>query len=215
MKQTNEPLLEELKAHKIIAILRGIEDKHADAAAEALIDGGIKFMEITLNTDGAFGMISRWQRKYGDKAYIGAGTVTNVQQAKEAVAAGARFLISPNVDEAVIDYAVRQDIAVWPGAMTPTEIVRAYEAGAAAVKLFPMASLGTGYLKEIKAPLNHIPIIATGGVDLDNFATYFEAGAAAVGMGSKLINLEWVRQGKLDQVRQRAEAFVAAANQLN
>src|SRR5690606_26982004 len=115
----------------------------------------ISIIEATMNTDGALGMISRWRERYEGKALIGAGTVLDLQMAKEAVAAGAEFLVSPNLDEEVVAYGVANDIAVCPGTMTPTEIVRAIKAGAAAVKVFPSGSLGLSYIKEIKAPLSN------------------------------------------------------------
>ncbi|MEV5027286.1 bifunctional 4-hydroxy-2-oxoglutarate aldolase/2-dehydro-3-deoxy-phosphogluconate aldolase [Paenibacillus sp. LPE1-1-1.1] len=207
-------MLELLLQHKIVAILRGIEDRHADAAAQALIDGGIYMMEITMNTDGAAAMINRWRTKFDGKAAVGAGTVTDVALAEQAVAAGAQFLISPNLDEEVIAYGRERGVSVWPGVMTPTEIVKAWKAGADAVKIFPMGTLGIGYLQEIRGPLDTIPMIATGGVDLHNIADYFKAGANAVGMGSKLVNLEWVREGKFDQVTEKARQFVEAVKAL-
>lgn len=207
-------MLEQLLQHKIVAILRGIEDRHADAAAQALIDGGIHMMEITMNTDGAAAIIDRWRTKFDGKAAVGAGTVIDVAAAEEAVAAGAQFLISPNLDEEVIAYGRERGVAVWPGVMTPTEIVRAWKAGADAVKLFPMGTLGTGYLQEIRGPLNGIPILATGGVDLHNIADYFKSGANAVGMGGKLINLEWVREGKFNLITERARQFADAVSVL-
>ncbi len=204
-------MLKLLLEHKIVAILRGIEDRHADAAGRALIDGGIRLMEITMNTAGAAAMIDRWRSRFDGEAAVGAGTVTDVALAEEAVAAGAQFLISPNLDEEVIAYGRERGISVWPGVMTPTEIVKAVKAGADAVKIFPMGTLGVGYLKEIRGPLNDIPMIATGGADLPNIAEYFEAGANAVGLGSKLVNLQWVREGKLELVEERARLFVSAA----
>ncbi|NBD23761.1 bifunctional 4-hydroxy-2-oxoglutarate aldolase/2-dehydro-3-deoxy-phosphogluconate aldolase [Paenibacillus glycinis] len=204
-------MLERLKQEKVVAIFRGIEDRHADGAAEALLAGGISLMEITMNTEGAAGMISRWLDKYGSQAGIGAGTVLDLEMAKEAVAAGAQFLISPNLDEAVVEYGLKTGVPVWPGVMTPTEIVRAWKAGAEAVKIFPMGSLGLKYLTEIRAPLDRIPMLATGGVDLANIADYFKAGACAVGMGSKLVNLEWVKSGRFDLLTERARKFVEAA----
>lgn len=207
-------MLELLLQHKIVAILRGIEDRHADDTAQALIDGGIYMMEITMNTEGAAAMINRWRTKFDGKAAVGAGTVTDVALAEQAVAAGAQFLISPNFDEEVMAYGREQGLSVWPGVMTPTEIVKAWKAGADAVKIFPMGTLGIGYLQEIRGPLNEIPMIATGGVDLHNIADYFKAGANAVGMGSKLVNLEWVREGKFDQVTERARQFVEAVRAL-
>ncbi|CAM3990072.1 bifunctional 4-hydroxy-2-oxoglutarate aldolase/2-dehydro-3-deoxy-phosphogluconate aldolase [Paenibacillus alkaliterrae] len=207
-------MLELLMQHKIVAILRGIEDRHADAAGKALIDGGIHMMEITMNTEGAAVMIERWRNKFDGKAAVGAGTVTDVELAEQAVAAGAQFLISPNLDEEVIAYGRERGLSVWPGVMTPTEIVKAWKAGADAVKIFPMGTLGVDYLKEIRGPLNDIPMIATGGVDLHNITDYFKAGANGVGMGGKLVNLEWVREGKWDQITERARQFVAAVQAL-
>jgi 2-dehydro-3-deoxyphosphogluconate aldolase/(4S)-4-hydroxy-2-oxoglutarate aldolase len=207
-------MLELLLQHKIVAILRGIEDRHADDTAQALIDGGIHMMEITMNTEGAAVMIERWRTRFDGKAAIGAGTVTDVALAEQAVAAGAQFLISPNLDEEVIAYGRERGLSVWPGVMTPTEIVKAWKAGADAVKIFPMGTLGVGYLQEIRGPLNDIPMLATGGVDLHNIADYFKAGANAVGMGGKLVNLEWVREGKFDQVTERARQFADAVRAL-
>ncbi|WP_258235112.1 bifunctional 4-hydroxy-2-oxoglutarate aldolase/2-dehydro-3-deoxy-phosphogluconate aldolase [Paenibacillus agaridevorans] len=207
-------MLEKLLEHKIVAILRGIEDDTADGAAEALIEGGIQLMEVTMNTAGATTIIERWRTKYGNAASIGAGTVLDVDYAKRAIDAGAQFLISPNLDEEVIAYGQERGVAVWPGVMTPTEIVRALKAGAGAVKLFPMGTLGIGYLKEIRGPLDTVPIMATGGVDLSNIRDYFAAGANAVGMGGKLISLDWVKEGKLDLVTERARHFTEAVRDL-
>lgn len=203
-------MLELLQKHKIVAIMRGIQDEYADGAARALIDGGIALMEITMNTDGAADMIHRWRDRFGAEAAIGAGTVTDVAAAREAVDAGAQFLISPNLDEEVIAFGMDKGISVWPGVMTPTEIVKAVKAGAEAVKLFPMGTLGTGYLREIRGPLNDIPILATGGADLHNIGEYFRSGATAVGLGSKLVHMEWIREGRHDLLRDQARRFVEA-----
>lgn len=206
-------LLEELSREKIVAIIRGIDEANGDRTAKALADGGIVFLEVTLNTEGALGMISRFRADYEGRLRIGAGTVLDIGQAKEAVAAGAEYLISPNLDEEIVYYGVEQGIEVWPGTMTPTEIVRAYKAGASAVKVFPFASLGAGYLKEIRAPLNHIPMIATGGVNLDNITSVFDAGAVAVGLGGNLVDKRLIQEGKFDELAERARAFVDAVRQ--
>lgn len=204
-------MLDALLEHKIIAIFRGITGNAADQAAAALIDGGIRLMEVTMNTDGASTIIGRWCEKFEGRAWIGAGTVLDRSMAEEAAAAGAKFFISPNLDEEVVKFGAERGIAVWPGVMTPTEIVRAWKAGAEAVKVFPMASLGVGYLAEISAPLDHIPMIATGGVDLDNIQDYFRAGACAVGLGSKLVNKAWIRDGEYGRLTEQASRFAAAA----
>lgn len=207
-------MLNELLNHKIVAILRGIEDSRADDTAKALIDGGVRLMEITMNTDGAASMIGRWRERFSGEAFIGAGTVIDIDAARQAVGAGAQFLISPNLDEEVIAFGQEQGVSVWPGVMTPTEIVKAVKAGAEAVKLFPMGSLGVEYLKEIRGPLKEVPILATGGVDLHNIAEYFRFGANAVGLGSKLVNMEWVKEGSFQMVAERARAFTKAVGQL-
>jgi 2-dehydro-3-deoxyphosphogluconate aldolase/(4S)-4-hydroxy-2-oxoglutarate aldolase len=200
-------LLQSLSQEKIVAIIRGIPDAQADAAARALADGGIVFMEVTLNTEGALGMISRFRERYEGSMRIGAGTVLDLGQAKEAVAAGAEYLISPNLDEEVISYGVGKGVEVWPGTMTPTEIVRAYKAGASAVKVFPLGSLGINYLKEIRAPLNHIPMIATGGVNLQNIRSVLEAGALAVGLGGNLVDKRMIAEGRFDELQKLARSF--------
>lgn len=203
-------VLNELFQHKIVAIVRGIPGSAADATASALVEGGIRMLEVTMNTTGALDMLAAWRRRYGNQVRIGAGTVLDVEAAKQAVSAGAEFIISPNVDEAVMAYAIEQGIDVWPGAMTPTEIVRAWKAGAKAVKLFPMGTLGVGYLKEIRAPLNQIPLIATGGVTVDNVSTVLEAGASAVGVGGNLVNKKLIEAGDFKAIAALASQFAAA-----
>ncbi|CAM3691187.1 MULTISPECIES: bifunctional 4-hydroxy-2-oxoglutarate aldolase/2-dehydro-3-deoxy-phosphogluconate aldolase [Paenibacillus] len=203
-----------LKRDKLVAIVRGITKEQARTIGEGLTRGGVRLMEVTMNTEGALDMISDWRSRYDGTAYVGAGTVLDVDMAKEAVSAGAQFLISPNTDLAVIEYALERGIDIWPGAMTPTEIVAAYSAGAEIIKLFPMASLGLAYLKELQGPLSHIPLLATGGVTLDNLEDYFAAGAAAVGLGSALIPKDALLTQNVETVAERAQAFVDRLKQV-
>jgi 2-dehydro-3-deoxyphosphogluconate aldolase/(4S)-4-hydroxy-2-oxoglutarate aldolase len=204
-------LLNKLQEDKIVAILRGITGETGLSAVRALNDAGVGFVEFTLNTDGALGLISKSREEAGDRMNIGAGTVLDIGQAKEAIAAGAQYLISPCLDEEVIYYGAEQGIDVWPGVMTPTEIVKAYKAGATAVKLFPFASLGIAYLKEVRAPLSDIPIIATGGVTLHTIREVLKAGATAVGLGNSIANKELIAAGRFDELRDYAAEFVALA----
>ncbi|MDR9857064.1 bifunctional 4-hydroxy-2-oxoglutarate aldolase/2-dehydro-3-deoxy-phosphogluconate aldolase [Paenibacillus sp. VCA1] len=204
-------LINELLTSRLVAIVRGITRGEARIAGAGLTAGGVKLMEVTMNTEEALDIIQDWRSLYNGRAYVGAGTVLNVKMAKEAVAAGAEFLISPNVDLNVIAYALEQGVDVWPGAMTPTEIVSAFQAGAEAVKLFPMASLGPGYLREIRAPLDQIPLIATGGVSLGNIAEYYEAGANAVGIGSSLLPKDALAAGNAERIAECARPFVEAS----
>ncbi|MNP40067.1 2-dehydro-3-deoxy-6-phosphogalactonate aldolase [compost metagenome] len=124
-------------------------------------------------------------------------------------------MVSPNVDEAVIQYARDRGIGVFPGAMTPTEIVAAWKAGATAVKLFPMASLGIGYLKEIRAPLDQIPLVVTGGVRIDNIQEFLAAGSTGVGLGGSIANGELIREGRYDQIELNAATMVQAVKSYN
>lgn len=199
----------ELNRTRIVAIWRGVRDEHAEPLAEALLAGGVTVMEITLNTPGAPNMIRRLQAAFGDRMYIGAGTVLDAGDLKTALDAGASFVVTPNTDEDVIRGAVDAGIPVFPGAMTPTEIVRAWKAGATAVKLFPVASLGVGYIKELQGPLGHVPMIAVGGVNKDNIGELLRVGCYAVGVGSSLLNRNEIEAGNFGWVTERARELVA------
>ncbi|AZK47637.1 bifunctional 4-hydroxy-2-oxoglutarate aldolase/2-dehydro-3-deoxy-phosphogluconate aldolase [Paenibacillus lentus] len=202
---------EQLKRERIIAILRHIPKNRADGLIEALANAGVVFVEATLNSDGALAMISRWRERYGEKMRIGAGTVLDLNMAKEAISAGAEYLIAPNLDESVVNYARQQSTDVYPGAMTPTEIVQAWNAGATAVKVFPMASLGLDYLREVRAPLSHIPMVATGGVRLNNIHEFLQIGAVAVGLGGSIVNMSLIKEGRFEEIERNAAKLVQAA----
>lgn len=197
-----------LESVRVIAIVRGVEEKHIAGVAQALLDGGVPVMEVTLNTEGALGMIGRLQEAFGDRMYIGAGTVLDVEDARKALDAGASYLVTPNMDEEVIRFAVERDVPIFPGAMTPTEIVKAWKAGATAVKVFPSASLGIAYMKELLAPLDRIPLMAVGGVTEDNIGEYLRIGCYGVGIGGSLVNLKEIAAGNYDWVRNKAARLV-------
>lgn len=152
----------ELYDKKVIAILRNIPMSKTLDTAEAMYKAGIRFLEVTLNSEDALKAIDKLKEKYDGKMNIGAGTVTNETQAVEAIDAGAEFLITPNLEDKTIEIALNKNIPIIPGVMTPSEIVKAINIGAKAVKLFPAVFLGTAYIKEIKGPLNNVPFIATG-----------------------------------------------------
>lgn len=203
-------LLNELQTHRMIAIIRGLSESQAGQAADALLDGGIRFLEVTSNTNGWQTMIETWRQRYSGKMRIGAGTVLDLGMAKEAYAAGAEFLVTPNTDKAVIEFATSKGMAIFPGAMTPTEIVEAWKAGATAVKLFPMSSLGLAYFKEVRAPLDSIRLVPTGGIHLGNIQDYVRAGAFALGLGSSLVNKEAIAAGRYSELTDTAKAMVQA-----
>ncbi|AFH60922.1 bifunctional 4-hydroxy-2-oxoglutarate aldolase/2-dehydro-3-deoxy-phosphogluconate aldolase [Paenibacillus caseinilyticus] len=198
-----------LESARIVAIVRGVKEEHILGVAEALLDGGIPVMEVTLNTEGALGMISRLQETFGDRMYIGAGTVLDVEDARAAIEADASYLVTPNTDENVIRYAAARDIPIFPGAMTPTEVVRAWKNGASAIKIFPGASLGIGYIKELMGPLSHIPMMAVGGVTEENIGEFIKLGCYGVGIGGSLINLKEIEAGNYGWVRDKAARLAA------
>ncbi|AEI40092.1 bifunctional 4-hydroxy-2-oxoglutarate aldolase/2-dehydro-3-deoxy-phosphogluconate aldolase [Paenibacillus mucilaginosus] len=198
-----------LESARIVAIVRGVKEEHILGVAEALLDGGIPVLEVTLNTEGALGMISRLQETFGDRMYIGAGTVLDVEDARAAIEAGASYLVTPNTDENVIRYAAARDIPIFPGAMTPTEVVRAWKNGASAIKIFPGASLGIGYIKELMGPFSHIPMMAVGGVTEENIGEFIKLGCYGVGIGGSLINLKEIEAGNYGWVRDKAARLAA------
>jgi 2-dehydro-3-deoxyphosphogluconate aldolase/(4S)-4-hydroxy-2-oxoglutarate aldolase len=204
--------LEELRRTRIVVIVRGLEQQYMMDLAEALHAGGIRVMEVTLNSPGALEAIRLLQDKLGERMYIGAGTVLDVEDAERALAAGASFLVTPNMEEDVIRFAVQREVPIFPGAMTPTEVVKAWKAGATAVKLFPSASLGIGYIKELQGPLSHIPMIAVGGVKEDNIRQFMDIGCHAVGIGGSLVQLDDIRAGRLDAITEKTRRLLAAAH---
>jgi 2-dehydro-3-deoxyphosphogluconate aldolase/(4S)-4-hydroxy-2-oxoglutarate aldolase len=197
-------MLQFLRLHPFIAIARGVPEASCDDLARALQAGGVRVLEVTLNSDGALATISRWRECF-EGLIIGAGTVRNVQEMREAVARGAQFVVAPNTDEAVIEAALEAGVAVFPGALTPTEVARAYRLGATAVKVFPVSTVGgAAYIRDLRAPLNEIPLVAVGGVTPSNARSFLVAGAIAVGIGSALVNLEWIRDGAFDRISSAA-----------
>lgn len=198
-------MLETLKIYKLIAIVRGLALEHAHSAAQALESGGIRLLEVTLNTPDALKILSSWRASFPQMS-IGAGTVVTLEDARLALEAGAQFLVTPNLDEAVIHHALERGIPIFPGALTPSEIVRAYRAGATAVKVFPVGALGgPQYIQEVRAPLGHIPLVAVGGVNAQNARAYLNAGCVGLGVGSSLLDIEKVRMGDFEGVRRDAE----------
>jgi 2-dehydro-3-deoxyphosphogluconate aldolase/(4S)-4-hydroxy-2-oxoglutarate aldolase len=204
-------LLRVLKEERIVAIIRGTAPQHIDATADALINGGIRLLEVTLNTESALEAISRWRERFAGQVYIGAGTVLDMEMAQQSLDAGAQFLISPNLDEDVVRLGKDNGVDVWPGVMTPTEIVRAWKAGANAVKVFPSATLGAKYFKEVRGPLSQIPFIATGGINLENMAEFLRAGAVAIGAGGSLVDKNLIESGRFDELTALTRRYVTAA----
>lgn len=203
----NTQVLQSILNGKIVAILRGLNYEENFRVMDALMEEGITHFEVTLNTARSLEIIGEAVKRYGNQGCVGAGTVKNGKDALAAIQAGARFLISPNLSEDTIQVAIQQEVLSVPGVFSPTEIVRAYELGCEIVKLFPAVSLGSEYIRQVKAPLNEIKIMAVGGINGDNARQYLTAGANAVGVGSSLILPQLVREQKDDQLKAHFRKF--------
>ena len=200
-----------LLQEKVTAIVRGIPADKVCLVADALLAGGVRCIEVTFNTPGAADMIRALKRDYGSKMLVGAGTVLDTETCKTAIDAGADFSLTPALNTAVITMCNRYGKVAVPGVMTPTEILTAMEAGAEIVKVFPAGSLGTSYIKDVLGPLNHAAIMAVGGVDADNAAAFFKAGAKCIGVGSALVSKALIESGDYAAITTRAQTFCKAA----
>lgn len=194
--------LEWVNSRKIIAIVRGLSPSPMLKLADALAAGGIDLMEVTFRqaepetwqemADAIRALCSHTQ----GRMLIGAGTVLNEEQLQLAADAGAAYIITPNTNPELIARVKRMGLAAFPGALTPTEVETAYKAGADAVKVFPAGDLGPSYIKAIRAPLSHIPLMAVGGIDEKNAAQFLAAGCCGIGVGGNLVNKEWIAAGE-------------------
>jgi len=210
-------ILEQIKKDKIIAILRGVQEEKILPLCQALSNGGVTMIEVTFNQSSLTGIedtcraIKMIGENLGHKVRVGAGTVMTIEQAEAAVEAGAEYLISPHFSEAIVKKTIELGATALPGVLTPTEITAAYEAGAAAVKIFPIHQVGgPGYLNDVLAPISHIPMLAVGGVNLDNARAYLEAGAVGLGLGSNIANKALIEGEKYDELQELARAFTEA-----
>ena len=198
--------------HKIVAIIRNALPANVPKIADALYKGGVKILEITLNSPKALNVIEELTEEWGDQLLIGAGSVLDAESARAALLAGARFILSPTVNVETIKMTKRYGAISIPGAFTPTEILAAYEHGGDIIKVFP-ASFGPNYIKDIKGPLPQIPLLPTGGVTLDNAGEFIECGAVGIGIGTALVNTKMeVNEVFLTELTARAQRFVAAVN---
>ena len=202
---------------KIIAIVRGVAPNSTLRMADALYEGGIDLMEVAFNqarpetwADTAAAIKAVGEHMLG-RMLVGAGTVLTQEQLSLTAEAGARYMIAPNVNPALIRKGKARGLAVFAGALTPSEVVLAFEAGADAVKVFPAGELGPSYIRALKAPLPHIPLIAVGGVNERNAADFFQAGCCAIGVGGNLVNKQWVEDGQWDSITALARQYRKAA----
>ena len=211
MAWTKEKALTKIREIGLVPIVRVPTEEDAMRAAEALAQGGIGIAEITMTVPGALRVMEAVSARYGDKVLLGAGTVLDPETCRAAILAGAEFIVTPALDVRVIELARRYGKPIFPGSLTPTEVVTAWQAGADMVKIFPCGALGgPKYIKALKGPLPQIDMVPTGGVNLENAAEYIKAGAGAIAVGTELVDLKALKEGKLDQIVETAKKFVQA-----
>ena len=208
--------LEYVKKRKIVAIVRGLSPEYLIRLGHAFEESGIGLMEVTYNQsapetwkDTAKG-IEAVEKEFGDRLLVGAGTVITLEQVSMTYNAGGHYLVTPTTQPEIIRAGKALGLGLYPGAFTPSEILAAYEAGADAVKVFPASCLGPGYIKAIRAPLSHIPLMAVGGVNEKNAADFMKAGCVGLGVGGNLVNKEWIRNGEWEKITALAKEFKKA-----
>jgi 2-dehydro-3-deoxyphosphogluconate aldolase/(4S)-4-hydroxy-2-oxoglutarate aldolase len=202
-------VIERLTSTGVIPVIRAQSPDEAAAAIAAIQKGGVSVLEITMTVPGAVELIREVAARATD-ALVGAGTVLDPASARACIDAGARFVVSPALDVATIETCREAGVAVLPGALTPTEVVTAWRAGADLVKVFPANALGgPSYIKSLKAPLPQIALVPTGGVNLQTAKDFIKAGAAALGVGADLVDLQALRRGEAELVTERARQFLA------
>ena len=207
-------VLKQIKDTGVIPVVRATTADEAMRAIDAIREGGISVLEITMTVPGAVGVIEQVAARFGNDALVGAGTVLDAETAKACIAAGAQFIVSPALNMETIAFCREQDVAVMPGALTPTEVVQAWNAGADFVKVFPAGAVGgASYLKALKAPLPHIELVPTGGVSLKTAADFIKAGAAALGVGADLVDIKAIREGQSSLITERAKQFLEIVRQ--
>jgi 2-dehydro-3-deoxyphosphogluconate aldolase/(4S)-4-hydroxy-2-oxoglutarate aldolase len=185
---------ESFAAFPVIGILRGLDPELSVEVGQVAAAAGLAAIEVTLNSPGALAQIRALRQALGAAVAVGAGTVLDAEDAQQALAAGAQFLVSPGLDAGMMAVGRAAGVPLFPGALTPTEVLAAWRAGATMVKLFPAGALGPAYVKALTAPLGHIPLLPTGGIGLPNLAAFLEAGAAGAGVGEPLFEKERLRQ---------------------
>jgi 2-dehydro-3-deoxyphosphogluconate aldolase/(4S)-4-hydroxy-2-oxoglutarate aldolase len=202
-------VLAKIREVGLVPVIRAESPEAAGRAIDAIRAGGVPILEITMTVPGAIGLIEDIARKYGKDAVVGAGTVLDPETARACILAGAQFIVSPSLNLETIACCRRYGVAVLPGALTPTEVVAAWQAGADMVKVFPAGALGgASYIKALKAPLPQIDLVPTGGVSLKTAADFIKAGATALGVGADLVDIHALAAGEAGEITRKAREFV-------
>ncbi len=210
---TQAEVLQRITEIGIVPVVRAESASQALALVEAIRAGGVPILEITMTVPGAVKVIEELARKYGTDVVVGAGTVIDPDTARQCIEAGAQFIVGPSLSLSVIETCQQLSTVVCPGALTPTEVVTAWQAGADLVKVFPCSAMGGAkYIKALKAPLPQIPLMPTGGVTLETAADFIAAGAVALGVGADLVDLKAIASGEPEKISRTAAAYVEAVH---
>jgi 2-dehydro-3-deoxyphosphogluconate aldolase/(4S)-4-hydroxy-2-oxoglutarate aldolase len=206
---SRETVVGRIRELGLVPVVRAESAELAAQAIEAIRAGGVDVLEVTMTVPGAVGLIEELARRYAGQAIVGAGTVLDAETARACILSGAQFVVSPALNLETIAICRRYGVPVFPGALTPTEVVAAWQAGADMVKVFPAGAVGgASYIKALKAPLPQVELIPTGGVSLKTAADFIKAGAAALGVGADLVDTKAIREGRAAEVTDRARQFL-------
>ncbi len=198
----------------IVPVVRASSAREARIAADAVCEGGIPIVEITMTVPGAVDVIRELAKGGATDVLVGAGTVLNTEAARRCIDAGAQFLVSPGLNLQTVELAVREEMLMMAGALTPTEVMAAWEAGSDFVKIFPCGQMGGAkYIKALKGPFPQVPFVPTGGVNLNTAAEFIEAGAVALGIGGELVQAEALKAGEPEVIVENARKFLAIVRQ--
>jgi 2-dehydro-3-deoxyphosphogluconate aldolase/(4S)-4-hydroxy-2-oxoglutarate aldolase len=207
---TKQEVAQKITNIGIVPVVRAASAKQAMQAAEAVCAGGIPIVEMTMTVPGAIELIAQLVKTVGSDVLVGAGTVTDAQTAQRCLDAGAEFIVGPGFDSETVKLANHGGKLVMAGALTPTEVINAWKAGSDLVKIFPCGTVGGAkYIKALKAPLPHVPMVPTGGVNLTTAAEFIQAGAAALGIGGELVSASALQSGNTREIIESAQKFVA------
>ena len=210
---TGTEVIQQIESTGVVAIIRASGSDELIDVVSALCEGGVTCIEVTMTTPNALEVIRQARQAVGDAAAIGVGSVLDAETARAAILAGAQFVVAPICDLATIEMCKRYAVCVSPGCMTPTEVVRAWQAGADIVKVFPTSTLGPQFIKDLRGPLPQIKLLPTGGVNLDTVADFIKAGSVAVGVGSALVSKKALKDRDFASIKATGAEFLKRVQQ--
>ena len=201
-------VLREIESSGVVAVIRMQKADQLRAVIDALLEGGVRALELTMTVPGAIGLIEELAKDLPGEFQLGAGTVLDTETARQVILAGAKYIVAPTLNLDVITMCHRYDVAIMPGCFTPTEILTAWQAGADLIKVFPATALGPSYFKDVRAPLPQVRLMPTGGVTMENAGEWIKAGAVAIGVGSALVDTKAIAAGNFAQITKNAKSLI-------